>query len=592
MQLMKHYDILKSNLIALFLDDSRDEIDNDINKKTYRLRVIEQLQYFNDIVRKQPPKDYNQLKPMNLKEPDRSRKSPRRANTKSNPLAYLMTNFLAAKKYDDKREKLKSLLMSINGDTYAYKSKEEERDLNHHLNNLFDTLTRHELKTKLRRATNQMLNDEDKLDMNQMTGTINAEIKFFDDFINKSNLLIIEEEETDNDDDDTNDNDNNDNDKDKVILEPLAYLALILSYEQYSNIRNDLKSIVFDVNNDKYKYRSQKERTLLKSHLEALVDSLAKHQELIRNRKEGDADSDEMKQVEDIMYGEMLFFVNYNRLRLKEEAARNELNNFSSNKTMTKAQPQLSSQFDDLDNWSDDNGHVESDTIKYTRTPARPSMKSYYDDADEDHQPIKSPFKTFRAYEADNRFAGDEFDDYIRNGQRKRLTGRREGKDMKRVNKVLQDDFEQENFIIPKQGGKSISKFREMLIDMIINGNYRIKYIPNAAARDTAEIYCENSVDENGKPRYRLIPTNAKDPLGNDITDLNGDGVDDIVIVDKETLSSSTDIKSFTHLGTRRFGRVLSKQKKVVKNFRSTNGSKVSFKRASTTLIGRLVNIN
>ena len=443
MQLMKHYDILKSNLIALFLDDSGDTVDNDINKKNYRLRVLEQLQYFKDVVRKQPPKDYNQLKSMNINEPNQSRKSPRRAKPKSNPIAYLMTNFLSVKKYDDSREKLKTLLMSINNDSYSYKSKDEERELKHHLNNLFDTLTRHELKTMLRRATNQMPNDEDKLDMTRMTGAINDEINYFIAFINKSNSVIVEEDETD-DDDDTNDNDND-------INEPP-------STKQNNNV-------------------------------------------------------DEQS---------------------KEEAARNELNNFSSNKTMSKPQqPKLSSQFDDLDDWSSDNGQVDEDTIKYTRTPARQPMQSYYDDADENPQPIKSPFKTFNAYGDESKFKGDEFDDYIKNGPRKKTTGRRDGKDMERVNKVIGESFQQENFIIPKQGGKSISKFREMLVDMIINGNYRIKYIPNAAARDTAEVYCLNSVDENGKPRYRLLPTNAKDPVGNDITDLNGDGVDDIVIIDK-----------------------------------------------------------
>ena len=40
-------------------------------------------------------------------------------------------------------------------------------------------------------------------------------------------------------------------------------------------------------------------------------------------------------------------------------------------------------------------------------------------------------------------------------------------------------------------------------------------------------------MDKDGTPKYRLLGTNARDPLHNRITDLNGDQVDDIVLVDK-----------------------------------------------------------
>ena len=71
-----------------------------------------------------------------------------------------------------------------------------------------------ELKTMFRRASNQMLNDEYKLDMSQMTETINNEIKYFIEVINKSNSLIIEED-SDEDEDNTNDNDNDANEGDE-----------------------------------------------------------------------------------------------------------------------------------------------------------------------------------------------------------------------------------------------------------------------------------------------------------------------------------------------------------------------------------------
>ena len=58
--------------------------------------------------------------------------------------------------------------------------------------------------------------------------------------------------------------------------------------------------------------------------------------------------------------------------------------------------------------------------------------------------------------------------------------------------------------------------------------------IISAATRDLAEAYAENHLDDNGLPSYRVLPTNAKDPLGQEITDLNGDKVDDIVLVDRK----------------------------------------------------------
>ena len=77
-------------------------------------------------------------------------------------------------------------------------------------------------------------------------------------------------------------------------------------------------------------------------------------------------------------------------------------------------------------------------------------------------------------------------------------------------------------------------KFKKVLLDLIINGNYRIKFIPGAATRDLAREYCKKHLDAEGVPLYRLLPVNAQDPIGNPITDLNGDQVDDIVLVNKK----------------------------------------------------------
>ncbi|KAK8897826.1 hypothetical protein M9Y10_000054 [Tritrichomonas musculus] len=92
-----------------------------------------------------------------------------------------------------------------------------------------------------------------------------------------------------------------------------------------------------------------------------------------------------------------------------------------------------------------------------------------------------------------------------------------------------------EGFKVPSLSKSRVSsKYKQDFIDMIINGNCRIKYIPAAAKRDTAIEYCLKHTDENGIPKYRVLQTNTTDLFGNKITDLNGDKVDDIVLVNKK----------------------------------------------------------
>lgn len=77
------------------------------------------------------------------------------------------------------------------------------------------------------------------------------------------------------------------------------------------------------------------------------------------------------------------------------------------------------------------------------------------------------------------------------------------------------------------------SGYNKAFVDMIINGNFRIKYIPALANRETAEQYCQKKLNPDGQPIYRVLPPNAKDAYGNLITDLNGDFIDEIVIVNR-----------------------------------------------------------
>ena len=168
---------------------------------------------------------------------------------------------------------------------------------------------------------------------------------------------------------------------------------------------------------------------------------------------------------------------------------------------------------------ADDNNNNRPTRYEYIRTPvkhvSKPNLKFT-------QQIQKSPFKPISRFNEDNAY------EYVMQEVEppSATVGRRNGKDYENVKGRLGQ------FGNLSLTGDS-STFKRNFLDMIINGNYRVKYIPSAAARDTAKEYCMNHLDETGVPKYRLLPTNSQDPLGNRITDLNGDKVDDIVLVDK-----------------------------------------------------------
>lgn len=106
-------------------------------------------------------------------------------------------------------------------------------------------------------------------------------------------------------------------------------------------------------------------------------------------------------------------------------------------------------------------------------------------------------------------------------------SSKRADKTMKTVKEHLRDDYTYDNRQI------NSSEFRDSLWNILINGNYRVKFSPKCSTRTGASEYCKKKFDENGYPLYRLIPPNTRDDFENEICDLNGDKVDDIVIVDK-----------------------------------------------------------
>ena len=90
------------------------------------------------------------------------------------------------------------------------------------------------------------------------------------------------------------------------------------------------------------------------------------------------------------------------------------------------------------------------------------------------------------------------------------------------------------SFQVKQRDAAALSGYNKNLADMLINGNLRIKFIPKCSTRAGARLYCESKLDDKGYPRYKLIGTNATDPFGNKICDMNGDQVDDIIICNSQ----------------------------------------------------------
>ena len=123
---------------------------------------------------------------------------------------------------------------------------------------------------------------------------------------------------------------------------------------------------------------------------------------------------------------------------------------------------------------------------------------------------------------------GKDYDDFLKDKNQNKKSFKRADRTYDKVKKEI-DGLHVPNLTQTRD----LAKYRQALLDTVINGNLRIKFVAKAATRDLAKEYVESHLDENGIPMYRLLPTNSTDPLGNKITDLNGDGVDDIVLVDR-----------------------------------------------------------
>ena len=164
------------------------------------------------------------------------------------------------------------------------------------------------------------------------------------------------------------------------------------------------------------------------------------------------------------------------------------------------------------------------DNISLDDSEIPPLSKSGDDNDDELINDIVGGYNTTFIHNSDDEDIKDE--EFSKMFSHKRRTGKRPNKDYDKIKQTLED------FKIPKLS-RDVNTYRRYFLDIIINGNFRVKYIPSCATRESAENYCKKRLDEDGVPSYRLLPTNERDPNGQSITDINGDKVDDVVIVDR-----------------------------------------------------------
>ncbi len=204
----------------------------------------------------------------------------------------------------------------------------------------------------------------------------------------------------------------------------------------------------------------------------------------------------------------------------------NENEYFLEPKTMSREEVIVYSDDDEIDN-DDELNDINSSIAAY-RNP-RKERKKLEDQEIRFADSAAKRFKPYGEFNRENTYMPDKdfTEDLLK--KPKRTVGQRKNRDVKDIPDKLKSSFK----IAKLSGDGDVSFYNQQLLDIIINGNFRIKYIPNAATRDLAQEYAYNHVDDSGQPRYRLLPPNTKDPNGVNITDLNGDLVDDIVLVDK-----------------------------------------------------------
>ena len=165
------------------------------------------------------------------------------------------------------------------------------------------------------------------------------------------------------------------------------------------------------------------------------------------------------------------------------------------------------------------------------KTPTKANLEQYQGDNEEVEPVDYSNVFKLNAKPAD--LKEDPFNGILQNKKKPVMNGRRTDKNMATVKENLSNEYYDMNNKIVQH--ENISLYKNYLWDILINGNYRVKFIPKCSVRTSAIEYCKRKFDNDGFPLYRVLPPNGKkDPFGNEICDLNGDQVDDVVIVDKQ----------------------------------------------------------
>lgn len=152
----------------------------------------------------------------------------------------------------------------------------------------------------------------------------------------------------------------------------------------------------------------------------------------------------------------------------------------------------------------------------YFATPAKkkPGLSNLYnisDDEDstnenDDQQQQGTEYLTYLTKEPYNLPQNSDDEDVVPYRSTSIKASKRANKTMETVRKKLKEGFEYNN----KQQYNT-SEFRDSLWNILINGNYRVKFSPKCATRTGAAEYCKRKFDPSGYPLYRLIPANTRE---------------------------------------------------------------------------------
>ncbi len=413
-------------------------------------------------------------------------------------ITYLSTNILVGARYKYVKDGLKKLIKAIRDNTYPFKSSDEKNELQSILRNLNHNLNQHSTRFKLQNHSEFNSKPDFKQTMQNFYKAI---------VINIDKLLDVLH-------------------KDKYKNNSL--------YVQFLILKGFLDENEYQLFDDVFRKAVEQNDPEYKEYFDAMIDLI--DYVMVNEEKSNDV-SDELQQIKSIL------------ARLKDdepsiieeeeqeyEDAHDIVNDFTLSKSPQMDKNNLT--FAGFDSDDDDDAFRQNLNETFTNylhnmdEPPHEEMNKTLDFF-KDLQPeaVKQRKKVAKEAYLDEEGENNIIKELERANNTKKGTvkGQRENRTMETIKEKLKR-FKNLNI----SGTHDTTFYKRNFLDIIINGNFRVKYIAAAAKRDTAERYSRTHLDEDGKPKYRLLPKNAIDPNNKAITDLNGDKVDDVVLVDKK----------------------------------------------------------